>query len=257
MSSVKINSFELDYAWHGPSPDEAPTIVFLHEGLGCVEMWRGFPEQVAEKTGFGGLVYSRAGYGKSDPVSLPRPITFMHHEAIEVLPAIVDAFGISDPILFGHSDGGSIALIYAGSEQVKPAKALVLEAPHVFVEPLSIASIEKARNEFEKGSLKSGLQRYHGDNLECAFRGWNDVWLNPEFRSWNIESFLPNISSPVLLIQGENDQYGTRRQIESISDSCRGPVQTELLADCGHSPHRDQPQTVLEIVSSFLTRRSD
>ena len=257
MASVKINSFELDYAWHGPSPDEASTIVFLHEGLGCVEMWRDFPEQVASKTGLGALVYSRAGYGKSDPISLPRPVTFMHREALEVLPEIINAFGIGDPILFGHSDGGSIALIYAGSDQPTRAKALVLEAPHVFVEPLSITSIETAKVEYEKGSLKSGLQRYHGDNLECAFRGWNDVWLNPEFRSWNIESFLPNISSPVLLIQGENDQYGTQCQLESISASCRGPVQTELLADCGHSPHRDQPQIVLEVVSSFLTRRSD
>jgi pimeloyl-ACP methyl ester carboxylesterase len=254
MPSISVQGVRLDYVWYGPSPNEAPTIVFLHEGLGCVEMWRDFPEQVVEKTGFGGLIYSRAGYGKSDPISLPRPVTFMHHEALEVLPAIIDSFEISEPILFGHSDGGSIALIYAGSEPVKPIKALVLEAPHVFVETLSIASIEKARNEFEKGSLKSGLQRYHGNNLECAFRGWNDVWLNPEFRSWNIESFLPNISSPVLLIQGENDQYGTRRQLESISASCRGPVQTELLADCGHSLHRDQPQLVVEIVSSFLTR---
>jgi pimeloyl-ACP methyl ester carboxylesterase len=254
MPSISVQGVRLDYVWYGPSPNETPTIVFLHEGLGCVEMWRDFPEQVVEKTGFGGLIYSRAGYGKSDPISLPRPVTFMHHEALEVLPAIIDSFEISEPILFGHSDGGSIALIYAGSEPVKPIKALVLEAPHVFVETLSIASIEKARNEFEKGSLKSGLQRYHGNNLECAFRGWNDVWLNPEFRSWNIESFLPNISSPVLLIQGENDQYGTRRQLESISASCRGPVQTELLADCGHSLHRDQPQLVVEIVSSFLTR---
>ena len=253
MSSIKINGLELDYVWHGPSPNEAATIIFLHEGLGCVEMWRDFPEQVAHKTGFGALVYSRAGYGKSDPISLPRPVTFMHREALEVLPALINAFAIKDPILLGHSDGGSIALIYAGSVQPIPAIALVLEAPHVFVEPLSIASIEKAKVEYEKGSLKSGLQRYHGDNLECAFRGWNDVWLNPEFLSWNIESFLPNISAPVLLIQGKNDQYGTQRQLESISAGCPGPVQTELLAECGHSPHRDQPQIVLELVSSFLT----
>lgn len=253
MPRINIEGVELEYAWHGPSPGKGPTIIFLHEGLGCVEMWRDFPKLVAHKTGFGALVYSRAGYGKSDLISLPRPVNFMHREALEALPQVIDAFAISDPILFGHSDGGSIALIYAGSEQTNPAKALVLEAPHVFVEPLSITSIEKAKVEYEKGSLKSGLQRYHGDNLECAFRGWNDVWLNPEFRTWNIESFLPNISAPVLLIQGEDDQYGTRRQLESIGAGCRGPVQTELLADCGHSPHRDQPQIVLELVSSFLT----
>ena len=254
MPSINIQNVRLDYVWHGPPPNQAPTIVFLHEGLGCVEMWRDFPERVVETTGLGALVYSRAGYGKSDPISLPREMTFMHQEGLEVLPAIIDAFKINDPILFGHSDGGSIALIYAGSDPTIPPRALMLEAPHVFVEPLSIVSIEKARDDFKKGSLKAGLQRYHSDNIECAFWGWNDVWLSPDFRSWNIESFLPNISSPVLLIQGTNDQYGTRRQLDSISSRCRGVVRTELVADCGHSPHKDQPRLVLKIVSSFLSQ---
>ena len=252
MPFIKVKGLQLDYVWHGPPTASSPTIVFLHEGLGCVEMWRDFPEQLVQETGYGALVYSRAGYGKSDPVSLPRPITFMHEEALEVLPAILETFDISNPIIFGHSDGGSIALIYAGSEPANSARALILEAPHVFVEPLSIKSIEKAKENFETGSLKLSLQRYHGNNLECAFRGWNDVWLDPKFLSWNIEPFLPNIKSPVLLIQGENDQYGTRRQLDAISAACRGILQTELLAECGHSPHRDHPHLVLNTVSSFL-----
>lgn len=254
MPSIKVNDLQLDYVWHGPPPGKSPTIVFLHEGLGCVEMWRDFPQKVVRSTGFGALVYSRAGYGQSDPVSLPRPTTFMHQEAREVLPVILETFSITDPILFGHSDGGSIALIYAGSAPANSPKALILEAPHVFVEPLSITSIERAKEDFETGSLKAALERYHSDNLECAFRGWNNVWLDPKFLSWNIESFLPNIKSPVLLIQGENDQYGTRRQIDTISEACGGIVRTELLADCGHSPHRDHPPLVLNIVSSFLSQ---
>jgi pimeloyl-ACP methyl ester carboxylesterase len=242
----------LEYVWHGPPPNKAPTIVFLHEGLGCVAMWRDLPERVAEATGCGALVYSRAGYGKSDPVDLPRPVSFMHDEALTVLPEILEILSIREAILFGHSDGGSIALIHSGSGKATKVRALILEAPHVFVEPISLKSIRKARENYENNSLKASLARYHSNNVDCAFRGWNDVWLNPDFRSWNIESFLPNIKLPLLLIQGANDEYGTLKQIEAIKNGCAGTVNAQVLKSCSHSPHRDQPQLVLDAVIAFL-----
>jgi len=245
----------LEYNWYGPPPDKAPTIVFLHEGLGCVAMWRDFPERVAEATGFGALVYSRVGYGKSDPVDLPRPVTFMHDEALIVLPEILEILRIREAILFGHSDGGSIALIHAGSGKATKVRSLILEAPHVFVEAIGIESIQSAKENYEKGSLKANLRRYHDSNVECAFRGWNDVWLNPDFRSWNIESFLPEIKVPVLVLQGEADQYGTWRQVEAIKAACGGVVETIRLPACGHSPHRDQFGLVLENTIAFLKTR--
>jgi pimeloyl-ACP methyl ester carboxylesterase len=252
LSSINVAGHQLEYKWIGPPPDKAPTIVFLHEGLGCVAMWRDFPERVIEVTNCGALVYSRAGYGESAPIELPRAVNFMHEEALEVLPQILETFQIRDAILFGHSDGGSIALILAGAGRSNTIRALILEAPHVFVEMLGLESITKAKENYEQGSLKASLKRYHGDNVDCAFRGWNDVWLSPEFRSWNIESFLPQIKIPVLVIQGEDDQYGTLRQVQAIKDSCGGTVQTLLLKQCGHSPHRDQPGAVLESVSNFI-----
>jgi pimeloyl-ACP methyl ester carboxylesterase len=251
---LQAGDYRLEYQQIGPSSNQAPTIVFLHEGLGCVEMWRDFPEQVVETTGCGALVYSRAGYGKSDPIRLPRPVEFMHIEALKVLPQVLENFRIRDAILFGHSDGGSIALILAGSGTVSNIVALVLEAPHVFVEPISIESIAVAKQNYDHGSLKGSLEKYHGSNVECAFRGWNYVWLNPEFRSWNIESYLPGIKVPVLVIQGGDDEYGTLRQVEAIKNGCSGVVESLVLADCGHSPHRDQPKAVLDNVSNFIKR---
>jgi pimeloyl-ACP methyl ester carboxylesterase len=251
VSSIRANGFNLEYVWHGPAPDKTPTIVFLHEGLGCVAMWRDFPERVAEATGCGALVFSRAGYGNSDPITLPRPVTFMHDEALQVLPEVLEALHIREAILFGHSDGGSIALIYAGSRKANKVRALILEAPHVFVEDLSIRSIIEAKHNYEN-SLRTSLERYHGSNVDCAFRGWNDVWLNADFLSWNIESFLPEIRVPVLVIQGEKDQYGTLNQVEAIKSGCRGPVRAIVLPESAHSPHRDQPQLVLDAVTRFL-----
>lgn len=217
-------------------------------------MWRDFPERVAQTSGCGGLVYSRAGYGQSDPINLPRPVHFMHDEALEVLPQVLELLQIREAILFGQSDGGSIALIHAGSDCSPKVKALVLEAPHVFVEDLSIDSIAKARENYDNGSLRLALKRYHGSNVDCAFRGWNDVWLNPDFRSWNIESFLPNIKVPVLVIQGKNDQYGTIKQMDAIKSGCAGDVTTLLLKECGHSPHRELPVAVLNATNAFLKK---
>jgi len=250
---LKAGGHELEYVWHGPPPRKAPTLVFLHEGLGCVSLWRDFPAQAAEATGCGALVYSRAGYGASDPVELPRPISFMHNEALTTLPQVLAATGVREAILVGHSDGGSIALIYAGGARATEVRGLVLEAPHVFVEDLSVESIARAAENYERGDLRRGLARYHGENVDCAFWGWNKVWLDPQFRSWNIEEYLPGIKAPVLVLQGENDEYGTLRQVEAIERGCRARVESRILSDCGHSPHRDQPERTLAAIRSFVT----
>ena len=249
---LRAGGHQLEYAWHGPPPGEAPTLVFLHEGLGCVSMWRDFPARVAAATQCGALVYSRAGYGNSEPVTLPRPVSFMHDEALITLPEVLDATGVREAILVGHSDGGSIALIYAGSSAAAGrGRGLILEAPHVFVEDVSVESIARAAAEYESGRLKRRLERHHGGNVECAFWGWNRVWLDPAFRSWNIETCLAGVRVPVLVIQGEEDEYGTLRQVEAIERGCRGPVRRVILADCGHAPHRDQPGRTLEAITSF------
>lgn len=255
---LRAGGHRLEYAWFGPPPERAPTLVFLHEGLGCVAMWRDFPARVAAATGWGALVYSRAGYGRSDPVDLPRPVTFMHREGREVLPEVLEAAGVRDAVLVGHSDGGSIALIHAGSGDAPRVRGVVLEAPHVFVEEVSVESIARIGEVYHSTDLPRRLARYHGDNTECAFRGWNEVWLDPEFRVWNIEEYLPRIAVPVLVIQGEDDEYGTPAQVEAIQRQAGGPVETLLLPDCGHSPHRDQPERTLAAMVEFVrgVRRS-
>jgi pimeloyl-ACP methyl ester carboxylesterase len=245
----------LEYAWHGPRPESAPTLVLLHEGLGSVSMWRDFPARLAEVTGLGALVYSRAGYGGSDPVPLPRPLTFMHEEALEVLPAVLDAAGVREAVLVGHSDGGSIALIHAGGGPGARVRALLLEAPHVFCEELSVRSIAEAATRYRQGDLRRALERHHGANVDVAFWGWNGAWLDPGFRDWNIESYLGGVRAPVLVLQGERDEYGTLRQLEAIAAGCGGPVERLVLADCGHSPHRDQPEAVLSAMAAFLRRQ--
>jgi pimeloyl-ACP methyl ester carboxylesterase len=254
MPQLTAGGHRIDYEWLGPRPADAPTIVFLHEGLGCVEMWRDFPQRVVDETGCGALIYSRAGYGHSDKIELPRPVRFMHDEALIVLPDILQELQFDDAILLGHSDGGSISLINAGGVNPSTVRALVLEAPHVFVEEFGLKSIRAAAIEYEKGDLRKKLERYHGNNVDSAFWGWNKVWLNPEFRDWNIEEYLPGISVPVLVIQGENDQYGTWSQVDAIEKGCTGEVQSVKLSDCGHSPHRDQPERALDAIVAFLKR---
>jgi len=222
---------------------EAPTFVMLHEGLGSVSMWKDFPAQLADATRSTVVVYSRYGYGRSAPVRGPRSVRYMHDEALVALPQFLDALGIDNPILFGHSDGGSIALIYAGGSGRRVAGIVTL-APHVFVEDVSVASIAAAKVAFETTSLRERLGRYH-DDVDGVFRGWNDIWLRPEFRSWNIEEYLPRVSCPVLAIQGADDEYGSLHQIRRIAHAA-ADVELLCLANCGHSPHRDQPQKVLE-----------
>jgi pimeloyl-ACP methyl ester carboxylesterase len=242
----------LEAAWHGPPPDAAPTLVFLHEGLGAVSTWRDFPARLAAATGWGALVYSRAGYGRSDAVPLPRPLQFMHHEGLVALPAVLQAAGIREAVLVGHSDGASIALIHAGGVPGTPVRGLVLEAPHVFCEDLTVRSIAAAAERYRAGDLRAALERHHGANVDVAFWGWNGAWLDPRFRAWNIEEYLPAIDVPLLLLQGEDDEYGTRRQLDAIAAGCRGRVERVLLAGCGHAPHRDQAQRSLDAMTDFI-----
>lgn len=253
---LRAAGHRLEWAWHGPPPDQAPTLVFLHEGLGSVSAWRDFPAAVASAAGMGALVYSRWGYGGSDPVSLPRPLTYMQDEALASLPEVLDALAIRACVLVGHSDGGSIALVFAGSglPQTARLRGLVLEAPHVFVEDVSIESIAQADVAYRTGDLRARLARHHGPNVDGAFRGWNDAWLDPAFRAWNIEESLPRIRVPALVLQGEDDPYGTLAQVNAIERSSGGPVSRLVLPKCGHAPHRDKPDEVRGAIAAFVAR---
>jgi pimeloyl-ACP methyl ester carboxylesterase len=235
--------------WSPNGPVAGSPIVMLHEGLGSVALWKSFPRDVAERTGHEVIAYSRYGYGRSDPLEGRREPGYMHHEGERVLPALLGALGVSRPILLGHSDGASIALIFAGTYP-GAASALILEAPHVFVEDLTVESIAGAKVAFETTDLEAKLARYHAD-AAGTFRGWNDIWLDPRFRAWNIESYLETIDVPVLLVQGRNDEYGTLAQVEAIA--ARTDARIALLDRCGHSPHRDQGAATLEAITSFVS----
>jgi pimeloyl-ACP methyl ester carboxylesterase len=228
-------------------PGAEPALVFLHEGLGSVALWRDFPERLARATGRRALVYSRAGHGNSPVPDTPRTPRFMHDEALEVLPELLATHGIEKPVLVGHSDGGSIALIHASRH---PVTKLVLLAPHVFVEDLSVASIAEARETFETTDLRDRMARYHRDP-EATFRLWNDIWLAPEFRDWSIEDVLPAITAPVLAIQGEHDQYGTLAQIDAIEAGVSGSFQRAVL-NARHAPHLEAPEETLRIAAEFV-----
>lgn len=229
--------------------DAAPTLVFLHEGLGSISLWRDFPQRVVAATGCSAVVYSRYGYGNSAVLQSAHGVDYMHREAREALPELLDKLGIERPVLIGHSDGASIAIIHAGSGF--SVRGVVLLAPHVFVEDISIASIAQANVAFETTDLPSKLARHHADATK-TFYGWNDVWLHPDFRSWNIERFLPSIRCPVLAIQGSDDEYGTMAQLEAIGAQVGGPCELVELADCKHSPHRDQPEKTLAAITRFV-----
>lgn len=253
MNSVSINGTRLEYvrlpSCH-PRPG-APAIVFLHEGLGSVAMWKDFPQKVADATGCEAIVYSRAGYGRSDPAQLPRAVGYMHDEGLAVLPAFLGALEVERPILFGHSDGGSISLICAGGTDT-PLAGVIVMAPHVLVEDISVKSIAEAKVAYTTTDLPQRLGKYHAD-VNAAFWGWNDIWLHPEFRHWNIEDYLPRIGVPVLAIQGEDDEYGTMEQIDRIAAQAPD-VDLVKLADCRHSPHKDQSEAVITVVAEFVTR---
>jgi pimeloyl-ACP methyl ester carboxylesterase len=239
----------IEYGWVGAVDSRRPSIVFLHEGLGSVAMWKDFPQRFCEANGLRGFVFSRPGYGRSTPRAPDEhwQPDFMQRQADEVLPALFAAVGIARPWLFGHSDGATIALLHAARH---PVAGLVVVAPHLFVEEISVASIEAARAAYESTGLRARLARYH-DDPDSAFRGWNDAWLNPAFRNWNVEREIETIPCPVLAIQGENDEYGTLEQVRAVA---RRVPRTELLAiaDCGHSPHRDQPGIVIREGGRFI-----
>lgn len=253
QSSLCVGGVNLEAACFGPPPGDAPTLVLLHEGLGCIELWRSFPQELAKLTGCGVFVWSRAGYGGSDPIALPRPLDYMTREALDFLPDILDALQVKKTVLLGHSDGASIAAIYAGSVQDHRVRGLVLMAPHFFVEPVSISAIEAARTAYRTGTLKEKLIPYHS-NVDVAFNGWCDAWLADGFRDWNIADNIDYLRIPVLAIQGEQDQYGTMVQIEELERRCYSPVDTAILSGCKHSPHLEKTQASLNAIKSFLDR---
>ena len=251
---INVDGRRVEAVMHGPPPDRAATLVLLHEGLGCVAMWRDFPQKLADGTRYGVLAYSRPGYGNSDPVPLPRPLSYMHDEALHVLPQVLDQAGIKKAILIGHSDGASIATIYAGGRQDFRVRGLALMAPHFFVEDISIESIAAAREAYDKGDLRERLKRYHGDNVDVAFRGWNGAWLDPGFRAWRIDDFVAHIRVPILIVQGRDDQYGTLAQVELAERDAYSPVDAVILDRCGHSPQIDQPEATLDAIAEFVHR---
>jgi pimeloyl-ACP methyl ester carboxylesterase len=248
---VEVAGRALEARWTaaGDGPSRR-ALVFLHEGLGSLGLWHGFPDAVRAAAGSPStLVYSRHGYGRSGPAPLPRPVTYMHHEADVVLPEVLAWFGVERPVLVGHSDGASIALLYAGADH--PVSGLVLIAPHVFVEDVTVASIAAARDAFEHTDLRQRLARHH-DDIDATFWGWNDVWLAPAFRTWHIEDRLGAITCPVLLVQSAEDPYGTTAQLDAIEAGVRGPVERLLVPGVGHAPHLEAPDLVTALVAAFV-----
>ena len=246
----RIGGSDLEYRMIGPAPDVAPTIVMLHEGLGSAGLWGDFPERLQAATSAGVFVYSRAGYGASSPVTLPRPLDYMHSEALDVLPKLLDAIGFQRGLLLGHSDGASIAAIYAGGVADHRVRGVVMIAPHFIVEDISVSSIAGIKVAYETAGLRAKLARWHGD-VDNAFYGWNGAWLDPGFRDWDISEYLAYIRVPVAILQGANDQYGTIRQIEVAREECYCPVDVTVIPGAGHQPHREAPSATLDAISEF------
>ena len=241
---------QLEYRIFGNFSGAKPFIVLMHEGLGCLSLWRDFPQRVVEATGLPVLAYSRAGYGHSQAADLPRPLDYMTREATVVLPDILKVLGGREFILLGHSDGATISAEYAGRIDDDRLKGVVLMAPHFFTEPIGLSAIADARRQFADGDMKARMAKYHRD-AEATFAGWNDAWLHPEFRNWNVSHVLDGIRVPVLAIQGVEDQYGTLAQIETVKRRCPASVSVAILEDCRHSPHFDQPTATLEAITEF------
>ncbi|TMK48719.1 MAG: alpha/beta hydrolase [Alphaproteobacteria bacterium] len=247
---LTIGGSDLEYRLIGPPPDQAPTIVMLHEGLGSAALWGDFPDRLQAATSAGVFVYSRAGYGASTPVKLPRPLDYMQIEALEVLPKLLGQIGFRRGLLVGHSDGASIAAIYAGGGQDHRVQGIALIAPHFIVEDISVASIATIKTAYETSELKAKLTRWHSD-VDNAFYGWNGAWLDPKFRSWDISEYLAYIRVPVAILQGADDEYGTVRQIEIARQECYCPVDVTEIPGAGHQPHREAPGATLDAVSEF------
>jgi pimeloyl-ACP methyl ester carboxylesterase len=245
-----VGACDLEYRMIGPAPNDEPTIVMLHEGLGSVGLWGDFPDRLQAATGFGVLAYSRAGYGASTPVKLPRPLDYMHVEALEVSPKLLEQVGFRRGLLLGHSDGASIAAIYAGGVADHRVRGVAMIAPHFVVEDISVSSIAEIKRAYETTELKAKLARWHRD-VDNAFYGWNAAWLDPQFRGWDISEYLAYIRVPVAIVQGVNDQYGTIRQIEIAEQECYCPVEVTMIPGAGHSPHRDAPDATLNVIAEF------
>src|SRR5260370_857121 len=247
---LRIGASDLEYRMIGPSPEQAPTIVMLHEGLGSAALWGDFPEKLQALTGAGVFAYSRAGYGASTSVKLPRPLDYMDVEALDVLPKLLDAIGFRRGLLVGHSDGASIVAIYAGSHQDHRVQGMALIAPHFIVEDISVTSIADIKKAYETTELKAKLSRWHND-VDNAFYGWNGAWLDPKFRTWDISEYLAYIRVPVAILQGVDDEYGTMRQVEIAQEECYCPVDVTLIPGAGHQPHREAPGATLDAISEF------
>lgn len=244
-------SVRIEYEWAGEQDPAAAVMVFLHEGLGSVALWKDFPDQLCRHLKLRGLVYSRPGYGQSTPRSTDEHwgTDFMHQQAFDVLPALLTQLQVKRPWLFGHSDGGSISLLYA-SRFADQCAGVIVVAPHIMVEDISVNSIQRARDAYLHQGLREKLARYH-DDVDSAFYGWNDIWLSPSFRSWSIEAELEKVRCPLLAVQGEDDEYGTMEQVYGIRRRLPDAIVVPL-ADCGHSPHRDQPSLLIETVAHFV-----
>ena len=250
---VEAGGKRLEWGAFGPAPDGRPVIVLLHEGLGCLTLWRDFPEKLSKATGLPVFAFSRAGYGGSDACDLPRPLDYMTREAVDVLPGVLDALGPEKVILMGHSDGATIAAIHAGSVADPRVRGIVLMAPHFFAEEMGLAEIARAREAYETTDLREKMGKYHRDP-DAAFRGWNGAWLDPGFRAWNVADVIDYIRVPALVIQGREDQYGTLAQVDEIATRSYAPVETLVLDGCRHAPQFDQPGAVIGAVGGFAAR---
>jgi pimeloyl-ACP methyl ester carboxylesterase len=250
---LHIGDSDLEYRMIGPAPAERPTIVMLHEGLGSAALWGDFPDRLQAATGMGVFVYSRAGYGASTLASLPRPLDYMSREALDVLPVLLDTIGFTRGVLLGHSDGASIAAIHAGGTGDHRVRGVVLIAPHFITEDMGLAAIAETRRAYETTGLRDKLARWH-QNVDNAFYGWNDAWLDPDFRRWDISDYLAYIRVPIAIVQGERDQYGTIRQVEIAQEECYCPVDVTIIPGAGHSPHREAPELTLATISEFTGR---
>lgn len=244
---------QLEYRCWGPPPGQAPTLVLLHEGLGCVALWRDVPARLARATGLGVVAYSRAGYGASDPTTLPRPLDYQTHEGTVVLAEVLEALGVQDCILLGHSDGATMAAIYAGSVSDRRVRGLILIAPHFFTETMGLAAIAEAGQAYRKSDLRDRLAKYH-DHVDNAFNGWHDTWTNPDYATWNVADAIDHWRIPCLAIQGDADPYGTLAQIEEIETRIYAPLETCILPDCGHAPHLERPSETDAAITEFCAR---
>jgi pimeloyl-ACP methyl ester carboxylesterase len=249
-TALEVGDAALEYACYGPTPDQSPTLVLLHEGLGCVELWRDIPARLTKATGLGVVAFSRAGYGRSTPAVLPRPLDYMTREAMDVLGPVLDALGVEKTILVGHSDGATIAAIYAGSISDHRVRGLVLLAPHFFTETGGLDAIHATLAKYRKGDLKAKLAKYH-DHPDVAFHGWYDSWTNPDFAAWNVADVIDHWRIPVLAIQGREDAYGTLAQISEIDERIYSPLETVIIDDCGHAPHLETPDATCAAIADF------